>query len=124
MGRGRARATLWRLRRRLGRSCWYHAGDWRPVNNLAIALLGDARAAGLSDQWNIAWFVLDQPAARSLTGWQHEAMRSLFIEPITPPDDNSEWYVNGRHRSRALREARVKQVVVAEQVWTDDEADG
>lgn len=122
MNRGRTQALVWRLRRRLGHSCcWYHNGDWRRVVDLAIALLRKAHTAGKSEQWEITWFVLKQPAATSLTGWQHEALRSLFIEPITPPDDDSEWYVNGRHRSRALRDAGVKWVVVAEQMWTNDE---
>lgn len=120
MGR---RALLWRVLRRFRvRCCWYHGGDWRPVIELAVRLLRQAQQIKLDERFEIARYVLDQPVAKSLSGWQREALWSLFRDPITPPEEGEEFYANGRHRARALRDAGVKQVVVADKVWIYDDA--
>jgi hypothetical protein len=107
----------WRLLRRLGlRCCWYHGGDWREVNRVAARLLAEAQAEGLEDVADVMIFVRAHPAVRVLPMWQRRALNSLFSDPITPPEEGEEFYGNGRHRSRAMRDAGVRHAVVAE--WT------
>ena len=116
-------ALPWRALRRLGFSCcWYHGGDWRKVCHVAIRALSEAQDQGLEDDLEIIRFVRAHPSVRALSKWQREALDSLFIDPIKPPDGEDKFYVNGRHRARGIRDAAVKRAVVGEWIVVDPNA--
>ncbi|MEU7480581.1 hypothetical protein AB0A63_31700 [Lentzea sp. NPDC042327] len=95
--------------------CWYHRGDWRAANATALRLLATTPAISTDpDEWQ---FELAEAAhAEGLTGWQLEAVQSLFLAPIVLQHDENEgatWYDNGQHRGRAMRDAGVARTVTA-----------
>lgn len=66
--------------------------------------------------------------APRLTGWQLEAVQSLFLDPIVlqhDEDEDTTWYVNGQHRGRSMRDASVARTITAvdELVAPDQPAD-
>jgi hypothetical protein len=79
--------------------CWYHGDDWRAANRIALRLLATTPATSTDpDEWQ---FELAEAAqAEGLTGWQLEAVQSLFLYLIVLQHDEDEgttWYVNGQH---------------------------
>lgn len=109
--------------RRLGRQlfprrggltcCWYHGGDWRIVSQLAIRLVEQARAQGVTFE-DTAGYVLDHPDVQSLTDWEREALFSLLVDTIRPYAwwPRREGYNNGQHRAQALIDAGVRRILV------------
>ena len=105
--------------RRTGRDCcWYHQGDWHKVNKTAIRFLHQAQRAGISTTgWddNICTYVMNWARGEGITGWDLEALTSLFIEPIQVQRCVSEWlrdYGEGQHRSHAMIDTGVRRTVV------------
>jgi hypothetical protein len=109
----RARRLIPRRRGRV--CCWYHGGDWHEVSAMAIDLLRQVQAAGVSDHDELTHEVL-QRARRA--GWEDEedwrwlALKSLFTAPIQIDDELRGMHVNGRHRTQAMLDAGVRTTVV------------
>jgi hypothetical protein len=104
------RSGLWR--RISGQSCcWYHAGDWHKVNELAQQHLAAATASGTDD---VQQLVLASIRETEEDEWTTEALWSLFAVPI---DLNQDFvpatFVNGQHRVQATRDAAVRRTIVA-----------
>lgn len=111
--------------RRLGRQmvprrkprgcCWYHGGDWRVVTRLAIRLVKQAKAEGISFG-DTADYVLEHPDAQSLPAWEAQALRTLLIDTIRPyapwPIPQHSPFNNGNHRSQAMLDAGVRRVLI------------
>lgn len=113
--------------RRLGRQliarrgartcCWYHGGDWHVVSRVAVRLTAQARTSGVAFDETVG-YVLSQPAARALTGWEQQALYSLMTDTIRP---YSSWprrkgYNNGQHRAQAMIDAGVRRTLVERRV--------
>lgn len=101
--------------------CWYHRGDWRRVNAVAIRLLTAATPRlpaimTMDELDDLAAAVTDAADAEGIRGWERDALHSLFLDPIVLTSDDDEdrgrpWYVNGQHRSRAMRDAGVARTL-------------
>jgi len=117
---------LWRrlgrqiVPRRGGRSCcWYHQGDWHAVTATAIDVLRLARADGDVEDLHLRAVELARDLA--LSGWQWQALESLFLDPIQVAEPESRaigvGYVNGRHRAQAMLDQGVHRTVVVVYDW-------
>ena len=95
--------------------CWYHGGDWRTANATALRLLAttpDTSADPDDRQFELA----EAAAAVGISGWQLQAVQSLFLDPIRllhDEDEGKTWYDNGQHRGRAMRDAGVVRTITA-----------
>jgi hypothetical protein len=61
------------------------------------------------------FYVLDRAQDEDITGWELEALKSLFREPIRPQRCAGEWrrdYGEGQHRSQAMLDGGVRRTVV------------
>lgn len=102
--------------------CWYHSGNWHGVNVTAIQLLTAAAARipddATTDQLDEVAFAITSAAdTECVRGWERDALRSLFLDPIELAQDDHEfggrpWYVNGRHRVQAMRDANVDRTII------------
>ncbi|WP_127509311.1 hypothetical protein [Actinoplanes solisilvae] len=100
--------------RRGGRGCcWYHGGDWHVVSRVALRLTEKAHAAGVAFAGTVS-YVMAQPDATALTGWEREALSSLLADTIRPDGrwPSGEGYNNGQHRAQAMIEAGVRWTLV------------
>ncbi|GIJ49741.1 hypothetical protein Val02_66270 [Virgisporangium aliadipatigenens] len=100
--------------RRGGRDCcWYHGGDWHQVNRLALRLVAQFEAAGVSFE-DIPRHVLNHPDAQGLTDWEAEALDSLVMDTIRPhgPWPRDARYNNGNHRAQAMLDAGVRRTLI------------
>lgn len=62
--------------------------------------------------------MLGNARAEGITGWERQALNSLLVDPIVigkNDDDPAVWFVNGKHRTRAMRDAGVTEVLVEAQ---------
>lgn len=121
VGTRRARRAVRRQVRRGGRStcCWYHSGDWNQAVQTALRHIHQATQAGLRGE------ELEEAVRRSLddqgvTGWLRQAAGSLVttgeaiqIGDGSEMDDGRPWYINGRHRVTAMRDAGVRYALIA-----------
>lgn len=101
--------------------CWYHGGDWRKVNAVAMRLLGAAQAAGVAPDAT-GGYVRAAAAAEGLGGWDDEALRSLFvsawaIQITEKPVDGIPRFVSGQHRVHAMRDVGATHTIV---LWYGD----
>ena len=109
----RADQLRWQLRPRpLQYCCWFHSGDWRTAAGSARAILRSARRARVYGE-DVPVFGLGKVSELGLAGWQRDAVRSLFLEPIQPSAEIR--YVGGRHRALAVLHAGVHLVPV--ELW-------
>lgn len=113
-----AGVSWWRRRlrqalpRRGARSCcWYHGGDWHAVSTLALQVLRRARAQGVEPD-DMEEFAIAHAAAAGVTGWQVEALATLFNTDDAIQPSSETGYVNGQHRTQAMIEAGVRRTVV------------
>lgn len=93
--------------------CWYHGGDWRAANAVALRLLATTPVTS-TDHHAHTQQLGDAIAAEGISGWQRDAVYSLFDDPIIlahDEDDDRTWYVNGQHRGRAMRDAGVARTI-------------
>ncbi|WP_446046438.1 hypothetical protein [Streptomyces olivaceus] len=96
--------------------CWYHGGDWHMVSAMAIEVLRRARAQGVEAD-DMEEFGVVHAAAVGATGWESEALASLFSTADAIQPDSEGGYVNGQHRGQALLEAGVRRTVVLRHVY-------
>ncbi|WP_146772038.1 hypothetical protein [Lentzea atacamensis] len=99
-----------------GSCCWYHRGDWSAVIETAIRLISEAKARGLGAADQLRDVVLEAAHVDGITGWDQQALHSLLVDPIVLGKNANEptvWFVNGQHRTRAMRDAGVTEVLVA-----------
>ncbi len=112
-----ARTSWWRRLLRRWRPlvnqscCWYHGGDWRVANEMAIRLLAVARAAGV-DPEDIGVHVVRAAQAEGVDTWTLQAIDSLFIDPIFVGDGTATMFTNGQHRVMAMRDAGVAMTLI------------
>jgi hypothetical protein len=112
-----ARTSWWRqlLRRRHPlvhqTCCWYHGGDWRVANEMAIRLHAAARAAGV-DPEDIGVHVVRAAQAEGADAWTSDAINSLFIDPILVGDGTARMFSNGQHRVAAMRDAGATMTLI------------
>ncbi len=94
--------------------CWYHSGDWSAVINAAVRLIAHAKETGLGQDDELRHAVIDAARAAGVDGWKYEALYSLLIDPIVlvETDNGQITFVNGQHRTRAMRDAGVPAVLV------------
>lgn len=88
--------------------CWYHTGDWHTVTELAIRLVGQAQAVGVTGE-DVTDHAIAAARAEGVTGWTLEALASLVSTAtgiMLGDDPDDQWIYEGRHRITALREAR------------------
>ncbi|MEV6533692.1 hypothetical protein AB0M86_29540 [Streptomyces sp. NPDC051639] len=106
--------------------CWYHAGDWHRVSDMALTALSRARDEGVKPE-DMAGYAVGHAAAAGASEWEREALYSLYCPPsaIQPAGDEpvSEAFINGQHRVQAMRDAGVSQTVVLRLVSPDNPAD-
>ncbi|KJK46486.1 hypothetical protein UK23_23330 [Lentzea aerocolonigenes] len=95
--------------------CWYHRGDWSTVIDTVTRLISGAKVTGLSVDEELRYVVLDAARAEGVTGWTMAALYSLLGDPIVIGENDGEvWSVNGQHRTRAMRDVGVTEVLVAD----------
>lgn len=110
---GTADRLRWQLHARSAQTCcWYHRGNWRPAAHSARTILRSARRAGIAPD-EVAVFGLGEVNSLGLEGWQRQAVRSLFLEPIQPSPEIG--YIGGRHRALAALHAGVHLMPV--ELW-------
>lgn len=116
VGTSRWELLLARAQRAAGLSCcWYHGGDWSAVIDTAARLISTAKVTGLGTDEKLRYVVLDAARAEGVSGWNLEALYSLLVDPIMiGENDGNVWFVNGQHRTRAMRDAGVTEVLVAD----------
>ncbi|MFE2046779.1 hypothetical protein ACFXAZ_38870 [Streptomyces sp. NPDC059477] len=115
--RWRRRWTRQVLPRRGARTCcWYHGGDWHTVSAMALDVLKRARAQGVEAD-GMEEFALAHAAAADATGWETEALATLFSIADAIQPDSETGYINGQHRAQALLEAGVRRTVVLRHVY-------
>lgn len=121
VGPRRARRAVRRRVRRDGAAtcCWYHAGDWNQAVRTALRHINQALHSGLSGE------DLEEHVRRSLDeqgvgGWLRQAVDSLVntgeaiqVGDGQEMDDGRPWYINGRHRVTAMRDAGVRYTLTA-----------
>lgn len=99
--------------------CWYHGGSWHVVTCAAIDLRRRAQCEGTT-----ASELLDRTRELAhdaeLPAWEHEALLSLLVDPILPGRTG---FINGSHRSQAMLDQGVRQVLVVEYVDPPDRAE-
>ncbi len=108
--------------------CWYHGGDWHAASAAAAQAL--AAAGPAPDAYPAAGAdveesdprtdpALDLLDAAQLAPWTRDAAQTLLRDPIQVErdDDGRRYYVNGRHRARAMLDAGVRRTVVGR--WYD-----
>jgi hypothetical protein len=111
------------LRRRIGLTasdcCWYHQVDWHAANAAAIRLLRLGQQSGAEGE-AFEDFVMDLVGAEPLGEAEQEAVQSLLMTceaiQIAEADDwggDAPMFQNGRHRVTAMRDAKVRETVVA-----------
>lgn len=102
--------------------CWYHGGDWHRVCRVALSAVRRAHETRRPHAGEPEPDLIDDDALRAtvqtandgdLTGWEREALASLFLEPIDVSCEDGGFYVNGRHRIHAVMSAGVSRVPVA-----------
>ncbi|MGW2100164.1 hypothetical protein ACWCPX_21105 [Streptomyces olivaceoviridis] len=104
------------LPRRGARSCcWYHGGDWHRVNTMAIEVLGRARAQGV-DPAGMEEFATAHATTAGATGWETQALATLFNVANAIQPSRGTGYINGQHRAQAMLEAGVRRTVVLHHV--------
>ena len=80
-----------------------------------IDLISAAKVTGLSVDEDLRYAVFGAARAEGVTGWAMEALHSLLADPIVIGENDGEvWFVNGQHRTRAMRDAGVTEVLVAD----------
>lgn len=95
--------------------CWYHRGDWRAANATAVRLLATTPETS-ADPDDRQFELAEAAAAEGISGWQLQAVQSLFLDPIRllhDEDEGKTWYDNGQHRGRAMRDAGVARTITA-----------
>lgn len=104
-----ANRILQPLRLRVCR-CEYHSANWRAAAKLAVAALRAAhlQAPGAEPE-QLAWDASDRLGARSHRRGTLEAANALLRDRIVLTSDGLD-YVNGQHRSVAMRDQRVGEV--------------
>lgn len=95
--------------------CWYHGGDWHTVNAMAHQVLEQARAQSVNPD-DMEEFATVHAAAAGATGWQTEALATLFSIADAIQLDEEGGYINGQHRAQAMLEAGVRLTVVLHHV--------
>lgn len=102
-------------RRTGGRECcWYHGGDWAEVIDVAVRLVDENEASGIDDD-GLRRQVLAAARGEGLSGWRLQALDSLIHDPISihaATKERPAVFVNGQHRTRAMRDAAVSAVLV------------
>ncbi|MFK0142450.1 hypothetical protein [Streptomyces murinus] len=103
-------------RRGVRACCWYHGGDWHTVSAMALDVLQRARAQGVEAD-DVEEFAVAHAAAAGATGWESEALATLFsiADAIQPARETG--YINGQHRAQAMLEAGVRRTVVLHHVY-------
>ncbi|MFJ3182342.1 hypothetical protein ACIPJN_28675 [Streptomyces sp. NPDC086796] len=96
--------------------CWYHGGDWHTVSAMALDVLQRARAQGVEAD-DVEELAVAYAAAVGATGWETEALATLFNLADAIQPDSETGYINGQHRSQALLEAGVRRTVVLRHVY-------
>ncbi|KOV81770.1 hypothetical protein ADL03_27615 [Nocardia sp. NRRL S-836] len=94
--------------------CWYHGGDWRTANATALRLLATTPMTSADPgEWPVE--LCEAVDAAGITGWQRQAVQSLFLDPIVlEHEDNGRLsYGNGQHRGRAMHDAGVARTITA-----------
>ncbi|MFF1407665.1 hypothetical protein [Streptomyces sp. NPDC058294] len=103
-------------RRRAARTCcWYHGGDWRAVNAMALEVLERARAQCMEPD-DMEELAIAHAAAAGASRWQTEALVSLFNIANALQPASQTGYINGQHRAQAMLEAGVRRTVVLHHV--------
>lgn len=120
MPRGRRRLIRQLLPRRTARTCcWYHGGNWHRVNRVAIRLVRAAGAAGVPGD-DVPDWCRERLGGQGLTPWETQAVRSLLAGAGTAIDPDGEGvFVNGQHRTQAMRDAGVRRTVVARYTYPE-----
>ncbi|MDX3695026.1 hypothetical protein PV726_32750 [Streptomyces europaeiscabiei] len=95
--------------------CWYHGGDWRMVNVMALQVLQRARAQSV-DPDDMEEFATAHAAAAGATQWQTEALATLFNTADAIQPSSASGYINGQHRAQAMLDAGVRRTVVLRHV--------
>lgn len=120
-----AGAPRWRRRlrqalptRRTRACCWYHGGDWHAATRLALAIFDLARRNDISAE-ELATYADRHAEAAGASGWQREALESLFSPALAIQPDDEGHYVNGQHRAQALMDAGVRRTVVLVHRWPE-----
>ena len=114
------RWRAWRPDPRPRDCCWFHSGNWHEASEHAMAMIDGISLERVDDGISPFSPVRDRLRAAGLTGWMHEAVRSLTCggEPINY-GDTSVWqdpdaepgYVGGRHRALAMMQQGVRTTV-------------
>jgi hypothetical protein len=91
--------------------CWYHGGDWRTVNAMALEVLERARAQHV-DPDDMEEFGTTHAAAAGATRWETEALATLFNIADAIQLSSEIGYINGQHRTQAMLEAGARRAVV------------
>ena len=121
VGTRRRRREVRRQVRRNGSApcCWYHGGDWNQAVLTALRHINQALKAGLSGE-DLEDHVRGSLDAQGVGGWLRQAASSLVhtgeaiqIGDGEDMDDGRPWYINGRHRVSAMRDARVRYALIA-----------
>jgi hypothetical protein len=94
--------------------CWYHGGDWAAVTDTAVRLIAAVEATAGTDN-ELRDKVLTAARAEGLSKWALIALNTLLIDPISineATDEHPASFVNGQHRTRAMRDAGLSAVLV------------
>ena len=95
--------------------CWYHGGDWAAVTATAARLIAAAVEADRGADEELRDKVLTAAQTKGLSKWGLIALNTLLSEPITieaASDNHPASFVNGQHRTRAMRDAGLPCVLV------------
>lgn len=95
--------------------CWYHGGDWDAVTRIAVRLITERESAGVGDDDELRAHVIDAARAEGVSTWALTALDSLLADPIAihrADDERAASFVNGQHRTRAMRDAGMRAVLV------------
>jgi hypothetical protein len=95
--------------------CWYHAGDWHKVNNLAESLIAEART---THPQNLHDHIVSSLENSKRDSWSDEALWSLFSAPVDLSEGHRT-FINGQHRVQAMRDQGVSRTVVVRFVSPD-----
>jgi hypothetical protein len=119
----------WRLGQRLLRQlrphrearscCWYHAGDWQKVSDIAIELVRAAEAEHVAGAELWSW-ASERLESYGLSAWETEALLSLFSVGTAIQPDTASGYINGQHRAQAMLDQGVRRTVVADWKYPDE----
>jgi hypothetical protein len=121
-GPPRIRRTIRRLRpdHAARDCCWYHGGSWHTVTRTAVHFLTQARREGVPED-EIGHRVCELARLADLSDWELKALTGLVLDSIWL-DFGGRRFGNGSHRSHAMLDQGVRQVLIEEYVDPPDRA--